>query len=300
MFKKIVKKVFNLFGLNISKLPQNRNLEKKKVIEIKIGEYKIKLTSDHALPKILEKYPNYSSNLPRIASKVKEKYTDLSLIDVGANVGDTVALLRNKDYFPIACIEGDDGFFEFLQNNIKQFRDVTTFKYFLGDKSNSINAEIEKKDGTARIIKSNNKIKFITLDDFTKLNPQFKSAKILKIDTDGYDIKIINGGLSYIQNTKPILFFEYDEVYLSEMGDDITPTLQKLKEIGYNKIMFFDNYGRFLLSTKLNETELIKQLQSYITNKGGAFQYYDVCLFHNEDNEIVDIIINNELEFNKL
>ncbi len=297
MLKTIIKQVFSFFGLQISKIPKKQKnfLGSQK---IKIGNFEIKLKPDHALPKILEKWPNYSANLPRLASKAKEKYPDLLLIDVGANVGDTVALLRKESYFPIVCIEGDAEYFDLLNQNIQQFKDVSIFQYFLGEESEVVNAATIKEDGTARIIKSNDKIRLTTLDKFINTHSSFRSAKILKIDTDGYDLKIIRGGLNYIKQTKPILFIEYDEVYLSNINDDGLSTLKILKDIGYNKIMFYDNFGRFLLSTELMNDKLIRQLHAYIKNKKGGFLYYDLCIFHNDDNDIAAKFIEEETQFN--
>lgn len=298
MFKKIIKKTFLFFGIQISKTPVYKKICGNKFIKTKVGNFKIKLNATHNLPKILKKWPNYSSNLPRMASVTLKKYPDLSLIDIGANIGDTVALLRSKDYFPIICIEGDGDFFNLLNQNTQQFKEVFIFKYFLGDKSEAIDGIMEQKNGTAKIIKSDNKIKLITLDKFLKNHPDFQSAKILKIDTDGYDLKIINGGLNYIKQTKPILFFEYDEVYFSNVGDDGLSTLKNLEKIGYSKILFYDNYGRFLISSKLNNHEQIKQLHIYIKNKAGAFPYYDLCIFHTKDDDIAINFIKDEIKFN--
>lgn len=37
---------------------------------------------------------------------VQQKYPDLSLIDIGTNVGDTVAIVRQDAHYPILCVEG--------------------------------------------------------------------------------------------------------------------------------------------------------------------------------------------------
>jgi FkbM family methyltransferase len=297
MIKKIIKKIFFFFGIQISKLP--RKITTKNLSVLKVGQAKIKLNTEHTLPKILEKWPNYSSNLPRIASFIKTKYKDLVLIDIGANVGDTVALIRKKEYFPIICIESDDEYYDLLSQNIKQFKGVSIFKYFLGENLGTIKGSTEKANGTAKIIVAGNNIEIITLDKFIEMHPKSQKAKILKIDTDGYDLKIIRGGLNYIKKTKPILFFEYDEVYLSKNNDDGLSTLKELETIGYNKIIFYDNFGRFLLSTKLKNFKLIEQLHSYIKGKKGAFPYFDLCIFHKTDDDMALECIKNELKFNQ-
>ncbi len=51
------------------------------------------------------------------------KYPDLTFIDIGANVGDTVVLLRALGAgSPILCIEGDDRFFAILSKNLHGMR----------------------------------------------------------------------------------------------------------------------------------------------------------------------------------
>ena len=302
MIKNTVKKLFGKLGLQVSRTSKT-SYNHNEIITSRIGDYNMLLNKRHALPNVLKKFPYYSTNLPRLASKVKEKYTDLLLIDVGANIGDTVALNRSKTHFPIVCIEGDDFYFSILKKNITQFKNVEAFHFFLGEKNNIITGRKEIDNGTLKIVTNNDNenstISIITLDNFLQMNPKFKSAKILKTDTDGFDLRIIRGGLDYIQKTKPVLFFEYDRTMLEGIQENGIDTLNLLENMGYETAMFYDNFGRFLLSTELANKQLISQLHYYIKDNVSSFPYYDIALFHQQDKDIANKFIEDEIAFFK-
>ncbi|MBD2129906.1 hypothetical protein NDI39_22750 [Microcoleus sp. ZQ-A2] len=91
------------------------------LISYKIAGFNLLLPFSHQLPFILKTYPLYSSNLARLAKYVKEKYEHLKFIDIGANIGDSIALLRKEAVFPILCIEGDEQFLSALEKNATFF-----------------------------------------------------------------------------------------------------------------------------------------------------------------------------------
>jgi len=59
MFKKIIKKIFSILGFQISKIP-NKQTKFLGFQKIKIGNFEIELKGNSILPKILERWPNYS------------------------------------------------------------------------------------------------------------------------------------------------------------------------------------------------------------------------------------------------
>jgi FkbM family methyltransferase len=267
------------------------------VKKVRIGAFQIFINGTHALPRYLKNNPDYSSNLPRLAKHLTLKYPDLILIDIGANIGDTIALVKTYCDIPIVSIEGNEKYYSILEKNKTLFKNVETFKYLLDEKNHSTKTTLESKDGTA-FVKSdtNSETKFITLDSFISDYPSFEKAKLVKIDTDGYDLKIIRGGLDFIQKTHPVLFFEFDRYFLTQVHDDGISTLQQLADLGYSAIVFYDNSGRLLVSLSLNNIQAIKQLYQYTYKKRGAFPYYDVCIFHKDDEDIALSFIEQEIK----
>lgn len=72
-----------------------------------IGKYKITLPPRHKLDLYQHLYHNYDKKLPLISKRIKEKYAEMTIIDVGANIGDTAVALRNIIDSPIICVEGN-------------------------------------------------------------------------------------------------------------------------------------------------------------------------------------------------
>ena len=269
------------------------------LIETSIGNYKIQLPFNHELPFILKHFPFYSTNLARIAKLVNDKYPDLKFIDIGANIGDSVALLRTKATFPILCIEGDNYFFSILQTNAAKFPDVHIAKNYVGEINTELKAASVELGGTAHLMQNGNGENFIIVKKLSAIleeNPLFQKAKMIKIDTDGFDNKIIRGSVDFISQGKPVIFFEYDPFFLTQQDDDCLSVFSTLLKLGYSKLLLYKNDGEFLLSTDLSNSMLLEDLTHYYTGRKGV-QYCDICAFHSEDEDLFYQIRQSELRF---
>lgn len=299
--KNYIKKVVFSIGYEIIKTPIEVSSDK--IVTKKIGKFNLLMREDHKLPIFLKHLPHYSKNLPRLAVALKNKYPELSMIDVGANIGDTVALVKSECNIPIHCIDGDEDFFELLEKNIKQFENVFVYKQLLGEKRATFNAELKKNIETARIQQNHSKaesqqISIEPLDTLIENHKAIGQSKLLKIDTDGYDMKIVRGALEYIKNTKPVIFLEYDPMFLTEQGEVGISTLLQLESLGYDDVLFYDNLGRLILSTSLTNHLMLKQLNNYIDPKLRVpFPYYDIAVFHCEDKDVAEKFIESEMNF---
>ena len=271
------------------------------LIKHNINGFTLLLPFSHNLPFILKNHPNYSSNLVRLAKCVKHKYDNMRFIDIGANIGDSVAMLRGEVHFPILCIEGEEQFLAILEKNIKLFSDVYLTKAFLGDETRAIKAVTSKKCGTAYIKRDailTNDMFIQKLSDVLKNYPDFSIAKMVKIDTDGFDCKIIRGAIEFISKAKPVVFFEYDPFFLDRQGDDGVSVFKFLEETGYQNLLIYDNVGKFLLSTDVSNTDLIQDIHLYFSGRSGH-RYCDICVFHGEDSELFQEAKKLEIQFFK-
>jgi hypothetical protein len=107
-FEKIPRGILNIISKILLKFDDP-------IIEQKIAGKKLKLPFSHRLPLYMWLFPQYATNLGRIARYTFEKYSDLTLIDVGANIGDSIAIVRENGHFPILSVEGDSSFFALLE-----------------------------------------------------------------------------------------------------------------------------------------------------------------------------------------
>lgn len=266
------------------------------LITYQIGGQFLQLPISHALPIVRQKYPDYSQNLARLASCVQAKYPDLKVIDIGANIGDSVFIIRDQVSCPILCIEGDPAFFKILQNNIKGCKNVVSKQVFIGDDDTTSDKKLVIVSGTAHFINSNNtKTEFKKLSSILKNESQFEQSKLLKIDTDGFDLAIIRGSADFIQAVKPVLFFEYDPFFFKNQQEDGISIFSLLQSWGYCSVAIYDNFGRYLISLPLTETNQIIDLHGYLFNRTGHY-YYDICAVQTEDLEIIQQLREIELQ----
>ncbi len=266
------------------------------LVNTMIGKFEILMPENHSLPIYLAQHKYYSRNLPRIAAILKEHIDGFSMIDVGANVGDTIALVRSLSNFPILAIEGDENFYEVLNKNKDLFSNVEICRALLGQHDEAIHASVEDNSGTAKIYTGEkNRIEITTLDRIIKMHKSFELSKLLKVDTDGFDVLVMLGGWNFICSQKPVLFFEYHSEYLRQNKTNGVAFLEKLNSIGYDNVIYYDNYGKLLTSFALNKTELIRDLDNYM--RGQEKLYYDICVFHENDTLLYEDIISKEKAF---
>jgi hypothetical protein len=67
-----------------------------------------------------------------------------------------------------------------------------------------------------------------------------------------------------------------------------------LGRCGYTTALFYDNYGRFIISVELHNKDTLQQLDQYIEQGRGAFPYYDIIAFHHTDNDLATEFILQE------
>lgn len=272
------------------------------VVSYNLDGSKILLPLSHNLPLIRKSHLHYSTNVGRIASVLKSKYPDLALIDIGANIGDTVAILRNRAYFPILCIDGDKHFFSFLNENVKNWPDVDLVNSFVGDTTGNFSGRIEILGGTGHLVEDqhpNQELEIKKLSNILCENPRFANAKMIKVDTNGFDCKILKSELVLLEALKPVLFFEYDPYFFKKFKDDGFQIFHDLKEIDYKAALVFENTGEYLIHLNLNNDLLLEDIHQFYSGWAGR-RYCDICVFHEVDLDVFRQVRSKEIEFFKL
>jgi hypothetical protein len=155
-----------------------------------------------------------------------------------------------------------------------------------------------KIGGSLRLDKTINtkkeKIKTITFDGFIRTFPEYANSKLFKVDTDGYDNKILRGAEQFLKKTKPAVFFEYDKKYLTDAGDPGLPIFDYLADCGYQSLLFYDNIGRFIFSCEITDKKLLSQIDRYLRDRQGICPYVDIVAFHRDEKDIANSFINFE------
>ncbi|MGZ3884922.1 MAG: FkbM family methyltransferase [Bacteroidia bacterium] len=284
----------------IGKLFNKKNNTADKPYRIKgsLSEIEILLPPDHKLDFYQNMYKNYDRKLVAICKTVFEK-TRGTCVDIGANIGDTAAGIRASTLMPLICIEGDPGFFSYLEKNTKQLMAITRVNAFVSGEKEIRNASLVRKEGSGRIRESGTggeKVSFLTLPEILgSIHVQLNDISLIKIDTDGFDFGIILGNAKFISEHKPSLFFEY-EVNSPASHAQSLEVVRMLSGEGYRFIVY-DNYGNFFSSITSDFQERFTELNAYIKSgleNGGGICYTDIFAVHDES--LFNDVLRNELK----
>jgi FkbM family methyltransferase len=264
------------------------------IVPYTIGDFRLRIPLSHELPRIRDRYPIYGTNQAAVAASLLEKYPDLAAVDVGANIGDTVALWRGVGDFPVLAVEPSDRYLRLLRLNSTVLGDVTIHPGLIGEADTETQAKIEEKLGTARVTAGDQPYRITRLTSLVEAYPRFLHAKLVKIDTDGSDGEVILGGHEWIAAAKPVVFFEFSPFLASRGRRPLLDAVAMLVSLGYGCLMFYDNVGEFALSVRASERERIEELHAHAL-AWGEERYWDVAAFHDEDEDVATRLRSREL-----
>lgn len=248
----------------------------------------------HMLPIYKATLPLYDTALPRIAEYLEKNNNDINIVDVGANIGDTVSLILEKSHYSnIICIEGSEEFCNLLDFNFKDNSRVSIEKIFLTDIEISTKTKLVSHGGTATLsqIDSNegNMLQVDTLDNILIKNYPNVHINLIKVDTDGFDYKVIRGSQKIIQKYKPLIYFELVPMLLKNNSEDVISIFDLLSKLDYSDVILYDNLGYLIGLYNINNTKNIQMIIDYIDSKD---MYLDVLV----SVDSLDLIYQNEMD----
>jgi FkbM family methyltransferase len=259
---------------------------------MQVGRYLIQVPGTNQLSATYAAFPDYSGHLGRLTTLLNNKYPGLTGLDIGANVGDTACIIKSAADIRLLCIEGDDLTFGLLEQNIRQFNNVSAYKMFLGEKTETISATLDKVGWNTTLIpntaQNGKKIKIISLDDFLVTQSDTAAIKLVKIDTEGFDCSIIRGARKFLGRAEPVITFEYNRGNMDAIGEKGLDTLAMLSDLGYSLFGLHDASGRFFTMAPLSNDELIRDVHDYADGRNGTMPYYDFTLFHERDRDVAE------------
>ena len=156
------------------------------------------------------------------------------------------------------------------------------------DQNSAINYELENNAGTAKLVSSsdsNDELKFSSLEEIINEHEISRDQiGLIKIDTDGFDFKIILSNKKLIKEVRPVLFFEYDITFADEGEQEAGELLEFLVEIDYN-FLVYDNFGNILYDLDIVNSFFFYNINRYIRScraSGGGIFYLDVLAIPKE------------------
>jgi hypothetical protein len=218
-------------------------------------------------------YPDYGYNMARVASLCLEKYPNLHFIDIGAALGDSIAQLRLYGKFPILAINpGVAG----LKRNFEICPEITIVDAYVSGKTSQ---------GITVPALMHQETPVLALGEIVEKYPAFKTAHCVKVDTDGVDCAILRDNELWLQEHKPVIFFEYDPRHAAAFKDTVADIFSRLERVGYEIAMVYGSNGVFLFSAPLANHEIWEELHHSVL-RYNATSYFDICAFSTADHDI--------------
>jgi len=273
------------------------------VKEYAVGRTTLLLPADHAIDRYQARWKRYDRALGEIARIVHEKYPDFTAIDIGANVGDSAALISAYHDVPTLCIEGTEAFLPFLRENARRIhKHVAIEVAFVGDDASASTFGLQNNQmGSAKLVAAAGggaQIEVKRLDALLVDSAGFERPRLIKIDTDGFDFQIIASSVALLSDIKPVVFYEYAPFEQPNGIADGIRSFQALVQAGYRHFVVYDNFGNFLVHLNNDDLDQFVDLNGYLCSNqvnGIAVHYFDLCAFSGQDADLFYALRRSEL-----
>lgn len=271
---------------------------RKSKIEYRYGDFSILLPFDHLLPEYQKNFAKYDRFLPHL---VQHLSSDATIVDIGANVGDTLAgMVEKNPYSTFVCIEPDSEFYGYLVDNIDRIKrirpqlNVLAVQTLVGKTVSGVS--LVGVGGTKHaVINDQGGIKSRLLDEILAELPGVSNVRLLKSDVDGFDYDVIDSSFSIINRYGPMVFLEcFCEFDYQKEG--YKKTLSSLEKCGYIDWTVFDNFGEVVLRT--SDVGIVFQLIEYAwaqRNKRTTqkIYYFDILASLENDKDLIGTALSS-------
>lgn len=278
-----------------SLLKKLRNWGKPLDQHLMFGCFSVRLPPGHMLPVYQRKHPSYDRFLPVLAAHLPAGST---VIDVGANCGDTVAAMAAQNpHLHYLCIEPDAEFQRYLKTNIALMQAlapglrIEAIMAMVGREVTT--AGLEGSGGSKHAVPGAGTLATTTLDEIAS-SAERPPIRLLKSDVDGFDYDVINSASELIGRDRPLLFYECQTADEAQRCG-FERLLLSLGEAGYTRWTVFDNFGEVMLAD--TSPAQISQLMAYAWRQNQkratrTVYYFDILAAGPADAALVDRVLD--------
>lgn len=258
------------------------------------GARKIELIApqSHQLDHYLKTYPLYDRRLPLLLNVFNQIAGDASVLDIGANILDTIALmwLSNVRLKNSISVDASLEFYKYAKLNAERHpayaRHCDILWGFAGEEKDRGNIAPINGTGNVRELRHHEQFESLLKPkhvSFAGLAPD--GVDVVKTDLDGYDQIVIQENMTWLKRWKPILWAEAQ----IESGADLAAWSKNLLALAeeFPYVAAFDNFGFCLCAgTMLDKWNVVLDLiglgARYKAHQASAgqprFYYLDILL----------------------
>jgi FkbM family methyltransferase len=295
-FKNAVKKIFPNRDFQINLKYASFILQNARNKNYNYEGVTLKLPRNHSLPRI-EETDRFNNMLLKVASSICFTEEEFVYLDIGANVGDTAAIVYNQAIVTpkMILVEPSPFYFRYLKINAEKFRNTTLVRKYISlfSPPRDIQGKLLHWGGTARIERSERN--YIPIVDQIHLETLINlKTRLIKVDTDGYDVKIIGTILDELLLAITLIYFE-NEIQTVESLNECKQLLLSLQAVGYKFFIVVKNDGELITSGRLDEQVLDVILETQFRDrkvlKEAGFYYSELLLLKAADFDVFNQIV---------
>jgi FkbM family methyltransferase len=223
--------------------------------------------------------PFYDCVLPRLARAVRAARGGLVMLDIGANIGAATYLVSRETSGRFLCVEANPRFQASLTHNLAQIPRSRARFVALTDEKRRIAVKHNYAEGNSNIEPSpqgGEWLEFTTLDELLGEEADFRAPHLVKIDTEGFELRILRGATRLLDSVQPVLFCEFFPAFIRREGGDPDALFTLLRQHGYDRFIFYDGAGNLLTSAEGGQTEQLQSLRRYCDLR---HSFFDVAAF---------------------
>jgi FkbM family methyltransferase len=237
------------------------------------------MPAEHPLLPTLADHPSLNRPLALAARTLLESRKLISVIDVGANIGETVAIIEqvNSGKCIYLCIEPEPDIVELCRRNHDGNERVIVKEAVIGEREDM--SVVLKDDGRAnpsvKLAAGGSAQKLSRLDNVAGDFIESHGVDLIKTDTEGYDFTVLRSAESILCRHHPAVFFEWYPELLLKVGESPGDIFSFLGQFGYRHWVFFTASGQLYCETSEPPLRTVEVLAK-VALAGQLAPYFDV------------------------
>lgn len=257
---------------------------RRRPVEATVGSYRLRVPVGHPAVVNSADQPLRDRAVGLVAKHVVAQYPDASIVDIGANVGDTAAMIGSYVSAPLILVEPSNYFRSLLEANVRTLNVRRIEAVLVGIQAPV--GDFHYWGGTAVFQPDWGDVRYASK---TLAEVADDDTRFVKIDTDGFDYVIVRGAVDWLETRHPAIYYEVD-CGTAELLKDADGTVHALGRAGYRHFAVWDDRGLLVAST--DSMDVVCQLHRYLhavqTTRGIAPTGLDILAVAARDRAIRD------------
>jgi FkbM family methyltransferase len=255
------------------------------LILVQCGAFLLEAPASHLLATVQATQPDRDLCVGIAAKFIAEKYPAATFVDVGANIGDTAAMMASYAPNKLVLVEGSPYFFELLRRNAARLPNPCVLEHaFVADGTVRRGSFVHRL-GTAAFAETarGRRLASRRLSEICD-----DTTRFIKTDTDGFDFRILRCELAWLARVGPAVLFE-DEIQTEAELRAADELVEHLGASGYAYFLVWDHASRLIEATDSLQRvrELHRELYEIWHGPGPKhISNYDVLCLHRRDADV--------------